>query len=240
MSGSRSWKIRAPKGQVRPEVVLIDKKSVDAEAISKDAYIYKGGKLGKRGDKGLVALGDGVSVGLHSKRGPRVVFGYAEAADGSVYPVVTMLPVIAPAFVLGLIVVGALLWPSTASSDHPLITGGTLPVEITKVTAPEEVGSIVIPGYNPFDVKEGTRIELVNPRENADYLLKYTLLVDGNVVHETPYWIEPGKADLWSAYPDLAAYSGQTVDLAIAISTCNAETQAACNGARQTVRVTVS
>lgn len=240
----KTWKMRAERGVERPIAPLLDKNSAAAERAEADAYIRKHARAGKRGDKGLVELpcldGGTASVGLYEKKGllGRVT-GYAEACDGKVYAVVGITPLAPLLLLLALAASILLLWTLFLPASSPLVTGGVVPIKTVQVADPAEVGQIRIPGYNGFDVSEGTVVELSNPDVNENYLFKYTIETDGQTVHETPYWIEAGKVEQWSAYEDLKPWSGKEIDVHISISAIKADTHAQCNGASQIVRVGV-
>lgn len=240
----RTWGLRGREAEV-----AYWKKVEDAcEAIggkhevAERAYLPKHAKEpGKRDAAIEVADLDGdmrrVAVTSHKRLRRRV--GYVLGSDGRLYELRSAAWLLLLLLLLVAAIAAAGVQLAVRPDTSPLVTGGIVPVETVQVTSPEEVGQIKIPGYNDFEVSDDTKVALSNPSENTAYLFKYTVTAGGKVVHETPYWIEPGKADMWQAAVDLAAWRGEKVDVTIAISVVKAGSQQACNGAQQTVSVEV-
>ena len=98
--------------------------------------------------------------------------------------------------------------------------------------------TITIPGYSALYVDENSKtVRLVNPEENTVYL-QYSILKDEDTIYSTK-GIKPGnmvEADLYSA---LKNYGSGEYDLSFVISSYDVDTQESCNGATQTVHITV-
>lgn len=98
--------------------------------------------------------------------------------------------------------------------------------------------TITIPGYSVLYVDESSKtVRLVNPEENTVYL-QYSILKDEDTIYSTK-GIKPGnmvEADLYSALKD---YGTGEYALSFIISSYDVDTQETCNGATQTVYITV-
>ena len=98
--------------------------------------------------------------------------------------------------------------------------------------------TITIPGYSVLYVDESSKtVRLVNPEENTVYL-QYSILKDEDTIYSTK-GIKPGnmvEADLYSALKD---YGTGEYTLSFIISSYDVDTQETCNGATQTVYITV-
>ena len=99
--------------------------------------------------------------------------------------------------------------------------------------------TITIPGYSVLYVDESSKtVRLVNPEENTVYL-QYSILKDEDTIYSTK-GIKPGnmvEADLYSALKD---YGTGEYALSFVISSYDVNTQESCNGATQTVYITVN
>ena len=99
--------------------------------------------------------------------------------------------------------------------------------------------TITIPGYSVLYVDESSKtVRLVNQEENTVYL-QYSILKDEDTIYSTK-GIKPGnmvEADLYSALKD---YGTGEYALSFVISSYDVNTQEACNGATQTVYITVN
>lgn len=110
---------------------------------------------------------------------------------------------------------------------------GELPVSGEKVEASAE--SIIIPGYADIFLNEKTTsVQLINPDKNTVYMV-YTLINDGKEVFKTD-GIGPGKQITVNLYELL---SKGEYDMEFNIATFDVETLSPCNGAKQSVKVTV-
>ena len=110
---------------------------------------------------------------------------------------------------------------------------GSLPTNGEQSQATAE--SIEIPGYSELYVnKENPNIQLINPEGNTVYFV-YTIKENEKIIYETKA-IEPNKmVDV--NLKDMLSIGEH--NLSFIISTFDIETQAACNGATQEVKVVV-
>lgn len=249
---AKTWELRGRGVEVRYWKKLEDVKgctSVDGPAAgdggaaqaAEDAFVLKHAKEPGKHDGAITVTDTGGCsrrVAVSSRKGLRRRVGWVVGQDGLAYQLVSAAWIV-PLLLLLAALAGCCIQLAVRPDTSPLVTGGVVPSETVQVTTPAQTGQIKIPGYSDFEASSATKVALSNPEENSAYLFKYTCSVGGKVVHTTPYWIEPGKADLWRAGADLAGYADQTVKVTIKVSTCRADTQQACNGSEQTVTVEV-
>lgn len=102
-------------------------------------------------------------------------------------------------------------------------------------TSTPEQETIEIPGYaNLYANNEKPTINLINPDGNTVYF-KYTIYNGNELIYETDL-IEPNKMIPWNAFETLAKGD---YELTFTISCYDINTQAGCNGANQTVKISI-
>lgn len=177
------------------------------------------------------------------------ILGYVLIADNTYVEILKPKNIFIP-IIIGIIAIGGffgcLLIPSgsfnEAKGDKPGLEieegndwDGNMPENGEKNDTKAVQESITIPGYADLYVsEESPNIQLINPSDNSVYLI-YTIKEGDNVIYETKA-IENGKMVNVNMFKLL---SKGKHELSFIITTYDIKTQAPCNGATQTVSLTV-
>ena len=229
-------------------IALYREREVEHLDAADTPFVHRWREVGKFGREGLAVLpdvqGSPIQVGSYGKRGLRRTVGWSVDEDGKRLAVVSLvwLPVLI-AVLIALAVVGGFAWHALSPATFPIApaVGGVDASQETEDanTVPKKEGTIRFTQVKSFTASPGHVLYLSNPSVNDGYYFKFTLSIGGVEIYQSGEWIVAGKADAIDIYPLLSQYSGQTIDMEVAVSTCKAEDFSACSGTTQTVSVVV-
>lgn len=182
---------------------------------------------------------------MNKKSNENNILGYIKVEENTYVAILKqsiIVPIILIVIFLGIII--GLLYnvfkPTSTTEDTPNLEfeqgddwDGNMPSNGEQSEVNTE--SIEIPGYAELYISsENPEIQLINPEGNTVYFI-YTIKENDVVIYETKA-IEPNKMISLNLQELLEV--GEH-NLSFVISTYDVETQAACNGATQDVKVTV-